>query len=628
MANINLSAAVRSNLSSLQGTASLMSKTSDRLSSGNKVNSALDNPTNFFTASALNSRAGDLNQLMDSMANGIKTIEAANNGLTAITKTVESMQSTLRQARQDKSFKGESMLINTTAIGTSQVKNLTISGGAVGTSPVSVALNTTGAATQGTVLSSSDYVAPTAAVAAKFNAGTFSALDMTTGDETYSFTVKGTDDASAITVALNTTDNTGAGVTLDLAETLTGINKDLQTGNSTIRARESLSTSGTIEFYDTNAANTGVGSSLAISIVTAGGTTPTASTASAGLGWAAAQNITGADAQTRTISIGNGAATANIVLTKENAGTAATARAYINSQLSAQGVTGITAGGANNRVDLAGMADGSNAVTVAGTGADSVFGAARTGATAIQGGKVKTVDELVTSINTNLTLADKVKATNDGGKLRIDNLSTQELTIVGASTTGVNGGTGDANTIKADGNDVRKNLSKQFNELRDQLDKLSQDASFNGINLLRGDKLKLTFNEDGTSSIDVQAKNSAGQVRGINTGANSLAIESAAEKNFDSDVSLDGLLGTLSDALTTLRTQSSAFGSNLSVVQNRQDFTKSMINTLETGAGNLTLADMNQEAANMMALQTRQSLASSTLSMANQADQGVLQLLR
>ena len=105
MSEINLSKAVRSNLLSLQNTANLMAKTQGRLATGLKVNSALDNPTNFFTASSLNSRAGDINQLLDSMANGIQTLEAADNGLKAITKTLESMQSTLRQARQDKSFR-------------------------------------------------------------------------------------------------------------------------------------------------------------------------------------------------------------------------------------------------------------------------------------------------------------------------------------------------------------------------------------------------------------------------------------------------------------------------------------------------------------------------------------------
>ncbi|MNT21681.1 flagellin [compost metagenome] len=77
-----------------------------------------------------------------------------------------------------------------------------------------------------------------------------------------------------------------------------------------------------------------------------------------------------------------------------------------------------------------------------------------------------------------------------------------------------------------------------------------------------------------------------------------------------------------------MRSQSSTFGSNLSIVQNRQDFTKNMINTLQTGAANLTLADMNEEAANLLALQTRQSLSSSSLSLASQADQSVLQLIR
>jgi len=81
-------------------------------------------------------------------------------------------------------------------------------------------------------------------------------------------------------------------------------------------------------------------------------------------------------------------------------------------------------------------------------------------------------------------------------------------------------------------------------------------------------------------------------------------------------------------AINAVRSQASTFGSNLSVVENRQNFTKNMMNTLQGGASNLTLADMNEEAANMVALQTRQSLATSSLSIANQADQNVLQLLR
>ena len=91
--NITLSAGVRQNLLSLQNTANLMSMTQNRLATGKKVNSALDNPTNFFTSASLRGRASDMGALLDAMSNGIKTLEAADNGLTAITKTVESMQS-------------------------------------------------------------------------------------------------------------------------------------------------------------------------------------------------------------------------------------------------------------------------------------------------------------------------------------------------------------------------------------------------------------------------------------------------------------------------------------------------------------------------------------------------------
>src|SRR5690606_1748371 len=139
MGDISLSKAVRSNLLSLQNTANMMSQTQNRLATGNKVNSALDNPTNFFTASSLNSRAGDINQLMDSMANGIQTIEAADNGLTAITKTLESMQSTLRQARQDKSFQTASYTIGNNLDTTSQ-QTLTLAGGAIGEAGFSIDL--------------------------------------------------------------------------------------------------------------------------------------------------------------------------------------------------------------------------------------------------------------------------------------------------------------------------------------------------------------------------------------------------------------------------------------------------------------------------------------------------------
>ena len=100
MADITLSKAVRSNLLSLQNTASLLGKTQERLATGLKVNSALDNATNYFTASSLNSRAGDLGRLLDSVSSATQTLEMADNGVTAITQLVETAQATARQALQ------------------------------------------------------------------------------------------------------------------------------------------------------------------------------------------------------------------------------------------------------------------------------------------------------------------------------------------------------------------------------------------------------------------------------------------------------------------------------------------------------------------------------------------------
>ena len=107
--------------------------------------------------------------------------------------------------------------------------------------------------------------------------------------------------------------------------------------------------------------------------------------------------------------------------------------------------------------------------------------------------------------------------------------------------------------------------------------------------------------------------------------ANGLGI-SSSQNTFQTDGDINAALTDLKGATDTLRSQASKFGSNLSVVETRQDFTKNLINVLETGAANLTLADTNEEGANLLALQTRQQLSSTALSLASQADQNVLRL--
>jgi flagellin-like hook-associated protein FlgL len=105
MSGVVLSSSIRSNLMTLQSTSAMQGEVQNRLATGKKVNSALDNPTNFFTAAALSRRGNDLSALLDGMSSGIKTLEAADNAMKSITKTVEAMQANIRQARQDKSFK-------------------------------------------------------------------------------------------------------------------------------------------------------------------------------------------------------------------------------------------------------------------------------------------------------------------------------------------------------------------------------------------------------------------------------------------------------------------------------------------------------------------------------------------
>jgi flagellin-like hook-associated protein FlgL len=167
---------------------------------------------------------------------------------------------------------------------------------------------------------------------------------------------------------------------------------------------------------------------------------------------------------------------------------------------------------------------------------------------------------------------------------------------------------------------TRASLATQFGDIRTQIDQLAGDSGFNGINLLDSSNspdLTVVLNESGSSSVTVAAVD-------FTTGGD-LAITGAAN-NWAGDADITAASDDLTAALTTLRSQAQALGSNLSTVQIRQDFTKAMINTLQTGADNLTLADANEEGANLLALQTRQQLSTTALSLASQASQAVLRL--
>jgi flagellin len=389
MSSIVLSTSVRQNLLSLQSTADLLATTQNDLATGKKVNSALDNPTNFFTAQGLDNRAGDISNLLDAIGNGVQVLQAANTGLTSLQGLVNSAKSIANQVLQ-------------TTVGYSTKSSISSTAALGGTAANLV---------DGTTIKNGDVLS----------------IAATTGIPAFT-------------------------VTFGASESLAQLNTALATSNLT---------------------------------------------------------------------------------------------ASLDS---------------NNKL----------VITTTNDAASSTIGA--------------------------------VTFTNTGG---------------GTATFSASGS---APIADASSQTIRANLVSQYNNIISQISNTAQDASFNGINLLNGDTLKLTFNETAKSTLSIT---------GVTYNANGLGLANlTAGTDFLDNNSANKVLTALSAASTSLRTEASALGSNLSIVQIRQDFNKNLINVLQTGSSNLTLADPNQEAANSQALSTRQSIAVSALALANQSQQSVLQLLR
>jgi flagellin-like hook-associated protein FlgL len=446
MANTILSSGVRNNLLTLQKTTGEQAAIQNRLATGRKVNSAIDNPVNYFTSLALNDRGSQLTGLLDGISNGIQTIQTASKGIDGITKLVQSLQSTVKQAQAD------------------------------------------AAQNRPTVL------------------GTGAAL-------------------------------AGAAEQLATNKSLKDIALDKRIGSA-----------GDVVV---SAATAGSAGDLGIDITA----TP-------------ALNI-----QITTGPIGAPTSTTNIGVTL----TASTTVRDVVNAINASGV-------ATAFVDEKGL------LNVKGIGSETLgvgIGAGAAGPAAV-------TDSATGLQNTKFGLAAADR------------------------TAGVNS----SNITSA----VRSNLIQQFNDLRTQIDQLAKDSSFNGINLLAGDRLSIAFNEKtGTNQtkLEIQGSTLTAENLGIPQAVNT---QLAGFFNFQNDLDLDKASGSLTNTLTSLRSLASTFGSNLSVAQTRQDFTKEMVNTLTTGADNLVLADSNEEGAKLLALNTRQQLSQTALSLASQADQSVLRL--
>ena len=273
-----------------------------------------------------------------------------------------------------------------------------------------------------------------------------------------------------------------------------------------------------------------------------------------------------------------------------------------------------------------------------------------------------TVAEVITAINTNVTLNPnqtdrQVEAyLNDAGNLVIENkrsatdasgntFALQFVTNTAVSTQGnvtdifsfsgatgstpsVAGTTGTQTTLvtgSSTNNATRAAAAGALREVYNQIRNSALDAGYNGTNLLNGDALTTYFNDDRTTSLSTRGARydaAALNLRQDNSGAGT----GDSIYNLQSDREITNVLTRLRSAKDTVVAQQSSFATNFNILNNRQDYTKSLVENLRSGADQLTLADINEEGANLTALQTRQQLSVTALSLANQADQAILRL--
>lgn len=472
MADISLTASMRSNLLSLQNTQSLMDMTQERLSTGKKVNSAIDNPSSYYTAQSLNNRASDLSALLDSMGQGIQTIKAADEALTTITSFAEQAKAIANSAR-DVSGNFDKYAITSNEIS-----------------------------------------------------------EGITGD----FVLDARKDLSTFSLKLGTADKTnGAKFTVYYGN---GESKEITLDATTVTAGDTLAD---ITSYVVNQLQ--------------------------GLGLNAEADATG------EVKVSS---------------TDGSAVSWVNGTGSAKLADETSAA---KKVSLTKDGNGANSATIAG----AIKDAGVTGLTAAADGKYFSVQ--AKDLQFRIFAADDSLANKE---------ALEKLGIEGSRKAG------DASEPTTE----RTSYAKQFNDILDQIDALANDAGYKGINLLQENNLKVIFNETRSSMIEI---------KGVDASAKGLGI-SQAQNDWQKDSNIEAAISSIENAISKLRTIASDFGNNYSVVQSREEFTDNLINVLTEGADKLILADMNEESANMLALQTRQQLAINSLSLASQAAQSVLKL--
>jgi len=567
--DVVLSAALRSNLLSLQNTQDAIGTHQNRLATGKKVNSALDSPSAFFAAQSLTNRATDLSNLLDSIGQSIQVIQAANNGVTALTNLVTQAQSLANTAQS--TLAGSSTTAKT--VGTANLGD----GSAKYTSFAGAVANDT--------------------------------IHITVTDTSGGFTANQSINNQTITILGTDTIN----------DVVTKINDLNTTGSLTTPAiKASLDSSGHLQFEAVN------GGTLNVQFRSNAATTAGDQTEANVLGFG-----------TISKSQQNGAAAANSTqdVTVLATNTIASKGLYTAVNTLAQGSTLLSAlkdstGGAATVSTLTNAAD-TFTLTVNGKTSADLFHVA--GATAT----TQTVQGLIDAINHDASISTLVSASFDAtsGKISLTPLSASATDVQAVFSSGATAnekfglGFGSNAFLNAaasgkSSEDIYfgaaagtlSSLQTQYNTTLSQIDALVKDTGYAGTNLLYGNNLTTYFNETRTSSLTTS---------GTTFTSGGLSLTSA---NFSSSASIATSITQTQTALTTIRNFGSTLATNLSIIQNRQDFTSGLINTLKTGSDALTNADQNEEGATLLALQTRQSLGITSLSLASQAQQAILKL--
>ncbi|ADZ69953.1 flagellin [Polymorphum gilvum] len=499
MSDIVLSSAVRENLLSLKNTASLMSTTQNRLATGLKVNTALDNPNSYFTAAGLNDRAKDLNNLLDNMGQAVQTIKAADNGITSITKLVESAKAIANQALQTQSEYERKVYAERYNDLLSQIETLARDASYKGKNLLA------GAGNDLTVIFNEDSTSNL-----KIKPVDFTDTTLENGLALYDLaTGSGATSSFSLAAGKTTLDLTGLQASSDLTDLADWANGDVVT-------------------------------------ITDGTTS-------------------------KTFTVGSGP------------GQIRTVQDYVNAINSLGGLKASFDEGTDQITVVSGMASGlslSISKDAAG-GGNATNGGIGTGTTVLT----------TTAMTANATL------TSSGGYQVGD-----VLRIV------------DGNGYEAAALEISETTTV------DDLVKL-----INGVKGLKAGFSAGTISLIGDISFNLKSNNNDFNVGDLATTDGTVKL-TAVDSDFKDDTDIERTLQAINAALATLRSTASSFGTMLSTVEIRQKFTGQLINTLEVGAGALTIADMNQEGANMLALQTRQQLSSTALSLANQAEQSVLSL--